>query len=38
VLRQKCIWNHYGGENTGKEEGVGLPWWGYVREFTEKCR
>ncbi|TFJ86979.1 hypothetical protein NSK_001313 [Nannochloropsis salina CCMP1776] len=36
-LRQKCIWNHYGGENTGKEEGVGLPWWGYVREFTEKC-
>lgn len=34
---QKCIWNHYGGEGTGKAEGVGLPWWGYVREFHERC-
>lgn len=36
-LRQKCIWNHYGGEAAGKQEGVGLAWWGYVREFHERC-
>lgn len=36
-LRQKCIWNHYGGESAGKQEGVGLAWWGYVREFNARC-
>lgn len=36
-LRQKCIWNHYGGESAGKQEGVGLAWWGYAREFNARC-
>ena len=48
-VRQKCIWNIYGGEitddtyhpsyyNTNKDvEGVGIEWWNYVKYFTENC-
>lgn len=39
-LRQKCIWNHYGGDKAvdqRTQEGVGLKWWHYVREFNNEC-
>jgi hypothetical protein len=39
-LRQKCIWNHYGGElaEDKSQEGVGMAWWDYVHEFTDSCK
>lgn len=30
-LRRKCIWKEYG------QDGVGLPWWKYVNEFSYWC-
>lgn len=30
-LRRMCIWKRYG------EDGLGLEWWLYVREFTKNC-
>ena len=32
ALRRMCLWDLY-----GKENGVGMPWWNYVREFLERC-
>mmetsp|Transcript_988 Transcript_988/g.1288 ORF Transcript_988/g.1288 Transcript_988/m.1288 type:complete len:486 (-) Transcript_988:398-1855(-) len=32
ALRRICVWNLY-----GKKDGVGMAWWKYVREFTERC-
>ncbi|CAM9511835.1 unnamed protein product [Chrysoparadoxa australica] len=38
-LRQKCIWNTYGGPSAPKKDiGVGKPWWDYVNEFATNCR
>ena len=31
-LRRLCIWKHYGVQN-----GVGVEWWDYVREFNLRC-
>jgi len=31
-LRRICIWQEY-----GKDNGIGLQWWDYVKEFTERC-
>ena len=31
-LRRMCIWNQY-----GAEDGVGLVWWNYIREFMARC-
>jgi hypothetical protein len=30
-LRRKCIWREYG------QDGIGLPWWKYVNEFSYWC-
>ena len=32
ALRRICVWNLY-----GKDNGIGLPWWEYVKHFTELC-
>jgi len=31
-LRRLCIWEEY-----GKEDGIGMPWWKYVKSFSERC-
>lgn len=31
-LRRMCIWNQY-----GKDDGIGAPWWDYVKEFLFRC-
>ncbi|KAL7572550.1 hypothetical protein ACA910_000372 [Epithemia clementina (nom. ined.)] len=32
ALRRICVWNLY-----GKDNGIGLPWWEYIKSFTELC-
>jgi hypothetical protein len=32
-LRRLCIWELY-----GVSDGIGMPWWDYVREFNIRCR
>lgn len=37
-LRQKCIWNIYGGESAPEaDQGVGEKWWSYVNAFFSSC-
>ncbi|CAM9943350.1 unnamed protein product, partial [Phaeothamnion confervicola] len=37
-LRQKCIWQRYGGEEApADEKGLGRAWWDYVNSFNVKC-
>ncbi|CAM9641495.1 unnamed protein product [Ectocarpus fasciculatus] len=37
-LRQKCVWNIYGGEDAPfEDQGVGEKWWSYVNEFFSSC-
>jgi hypothetical protein len=36
-LRRLCIWDLYG-KATGKQEGVGLPFWDYLAQFNDRCR
>eukprot|EP00903_Cladosiphon_okamuranus_P010383 g9822.t1 len=37
-LRQKCVWNLYGGEDAPlKDQGIGEKWWSYVNEFFSSC-
>lgn len=31
-LRRMCIWKNY-----GEDDGVGVPWWDYVKEFVFRC-
>ena len=31
-LRRMCIWRYY-----GQADGIGEPWWKYVREFMQRC-
>ncbi|KAL9178375.1 hypothetical protein ACHAXT_000022 [Thalassiosira profunda] len=31
-LRRMCIWRLY-----GQEDGVGVPWWDYVNNFSSRC-
>ncbi|CAM9249510.1 unnamed protein product, partial [Choristocarpus tenellus] len=37
-LRQKCVWNYYGGPQADiKDQGIGEKWWSYVSEFSAQC-
>jgi hypothetical protein len=31
-LRSLCVWEEY-----GKDDGLGIPWWNYVKEFMARC-
>ncbi|CAM9555071.1 unnamed protein product [Pylaiella littoralis] len=38
TLRQKCVWNLYGGNNAPfADQGIGEKWWSYVSEFFSRC-
>eukprot|EP01084_Bolivina_argentea_P067035 122163_1 len=36
TLRQKCIWNEYGGRGSS-DEGIGMKWWIYMSNFHRIC-